>query len=93
MGNPFFDFLKKMTETLQKKIWNRNIYILISNLLLESIFDFGKFYFRFVFKEFWSIRNGWTDQVSQKWIEEVYMKWIDIFFLQKMEMPLKLTKF
>ena len=43
-------------------------------------------------KEFWSIWNGWTDQVSQKWIEEVSMKWIDRQNARKMKMPLKWKK-
>ena len=41
MGNPFLDFLKYCMEIFKKKIY---IYIdiLISNLLSESIFNFGK---------------------------------------------------
>ena len=39
----------------QKHIWNENVYISIQKLVWE----------------FWSIWNGWTDQVSQKWIEEI----------------------
>ena len=42
MGNPFFWLFEILTETLQKKIYNRNMDILISNLLSESIFDVGK---------------------------------------------------
>ena len=29
------------------------------------------FYSKNVVQEFWSIWNGWTDQVSKKWIEEI----------------------
>ena len=42
MGNPFFDFFLILAKTLQKKIYNRNMDILISNLLSETILDFGK---------------------------------------------------
>ena len=41
MGNTFFDFLKYWQKRFKKNL-NRNMDILISNLLSESIFDFGK---------------------------------------------------
>ena len=39
MGNPFFFYINRNSS---KKIYNRNMGILFSNLLSESIFDFGK---------------------------------------------------
>ena len=42
MENPFFDFFQYWPKLFNYKIWNRNMDIFISNLLSESIFDFGK---------------------------------------------------
>ena len=85
MGNPFLIFVCDDRNAPQKN-WNRNINILISNLLSESILDFGEWSnWKYANYGIWcNWRNvSMTTSQNPKMIPKADLKWACPYFYSK----------